>query len=177
MNFNIFGLLKKYQKTLSKERIRYIAAGFVLGMFLGLLPFSINSVIILVLVFTLYNDRITAMLAALIFGLLGFLIDLPAHSLGLVVLQAGFLQGLWTYIYNLPFLPFSGFNNTLVMGNTLIALLLSVPSCFLVKFLVVGYRGSKAQARVEKFLQNKVVSGIATGLDLLSLKMLFFRKP
>jgi len=177
MPLNILGLLKRYQKTLSTRRIRYIAAGFVLGMFLGLLPLSINSVIILVLIFSLHNDRITAMLSTAIFGLAGFLLDPPAHSLGLVVLRADFLQQLWTYIYNLPFLPFTGFNNTLVMGNTVLGLILSVPSCFLVKFLVVKYRGSKLQAKAEEFLQNKIVSGIAAGMDIFNLKTLFFRKP
>ncbi|MDR1114080.1 MAG: TIGR03546 family protein [Candidatus Margulisbacteria bacterium] len=173
---NIFKLLKKYQETLSKERIRYIAAGFVLGMFLGLLPLSVNSVIIALLVFALRNDRQTALLSTLIFGALGFALDRLAHPLGLAVLQASFLQGLWTYLYNLPFLPFTGFNNTIVMGNTLLGLILTAPAIFLCKILALKYRGSKLQAKIEQFLQNKLVSGIAAGFNIFNLRGLFIRK-
>ena len=174
---NIFKLLKKYHTTLSSGRIRFIAAGFVLGMFLGLLPLSINSVIIVLLVFALRNDRQTALLATLLFGARGFVLDRLAHPLGLAVLQADFLQGLWTRLYNLPFLPFTGFNNTIVMGNTLLCLLLTVPAVFLCKFLTLKYRGSKLQAKAEQFLQNKLVSGIAAGFNLFNLRSLFIRKP
>ena len=177
MPFNIFGMLNRYHKTLSNGAIRKIAAGFVLGMFLGLLPFSINSVIILLLIFFLRNDKITSMLSALVFGLLGFAIDPIAHNLGLVALQAPFLRGLWTFIYNLPFLAFTGFNNSLVMGNTLVGIILIVPSVFLVKWLVLKYRGSKLQTKVGEFLQNKLVSGLAAGLNIFNLKTLFIRKP
>lgn len=177
MNFNIFAILKKYQKILSEGRIRNIAMGFILGMFLGLLPVSINSVIILILVFAINNDRQTALVSTFIFGLLGFLIDPLANSLGLLALQAGFLQGLWTFIYNLPFLAFTGFNNSLVMGNTLVGIILTVPCIFLVKFLVNKYRGSKLQAKADDFLQNKLVSGIASGFNLFNLSHLFVRKP
>jgi uncharacterized protein (TIGR03546 family) len=174
---NIFKLLKKYHDTLSGARLRFIAAGFVLGMFLGLLPLSINSVIIALLVFALRNDRQTALLSALIFGALGFALDRLAHPLGLAVLQADFLQGLWTRLYNLPFLPFTGFNNTIVMGNTLLGLILTVPAVFLCRFLTLKYRGSQLQAKTAQFLQNKLVSGIAAGFNLFNLRGLFIRKP
>jgi uncharacterized protein (TIGR03546 family) len=173
---NIFKLLKKYHDTLSKARLRFIAAGFVLGMFLGLLPLSINSVIIALLVFALRNDRQTALLSALFFGALGFALDRLAHPLGLAVLQAGWLQGLWTYLYNLPFFPFTGFNNTIVMGNTLLGLIFTVPAVFLCRFLTLKYRGSKLQAKTEQFLQNKLVSGIAAGFNIFNLRGLFIRK-
>jgi uncharacterized protein (TIGR03546 family) len=173
---NIFKLLKKYHNTLSSERIRYIAVGFVLGMFLGLLPLSLNSVIIVLLVFALRNDRQTALLSTLIFGALGIVLDRLAHPLGLAVLQAGFLQGLWTYLYNLPFFPFTGFNNTIVMGNTLLGFILTVPAIFLCKILVLKYRGSQLQAKTERFLQNKLVSGIAAGFNIFNLRGLFIRK-
>ncbi|GBR77012.1 TIGR03546 family protein [Candidatus Termititenax persephonae] len=174
---NVLKLLKKYHETLSRTAPKKIAAGFVLGMFLGLLPLSINSVIILVLIFAVYNDKTTSLLAALIFGALGFAIDPLAHRLGLAALQASFLRGAWTVIYNLPFLPFTGFNNSIVMGNTLIGIVLAVPGAFLVRHLVLQYRGSPAQAKVEAFLRNKLVSGLTAGFKLLDWRTLFIRKP
>jgi len=147
MKFNIFRPIKSVNYTLRENRIGYIALGFVLGMFLGLLPFGFNSAIILILIFALRNDLLAVILSAVLFSFLGFLIDPLAHSLGLVVLQAGFLQGLWTFLYNLPLVPFTGFNNTLVMGNGLIGIILTAPAGFLVQFLILKYRSLKKPAK------------------------------
>lgn len=144
MRFNFFGLPKRFQKALCEKPVRYFAAGAVLGMFFGLLPFGFNSLILLLLVFFLNIDRLSALLAAIIFFSLGLVIDPLAHILGLVVLQAGFLQRLWTSIYNLPFLPFTDFNNTLVLGNALIGIILAAPVCLLVKILVLKSRNTAA---------------------------------
>ncbi|MDR1998030.1 MAG: TIGR03546 family protein [Candidatus Margulisbacteria bacterium] len=175
MGINVFSWLKKYHTVLGTGRIRHIAAGFVLGMFLGLLPLSLNSLLIVILIFCVHNDRYTACWSALLFGALGFVLDPPAHALGLAVLRAGFLQGLWTYIYNLPFLPFTGFNNSIVMGNTLIGLVLTIPAVFFCKFAVQKYRGSKLQAQAEAFLQNRLVSGLTAGIKLPGLLSFFKR--
>ncbi|MDR2431278.1 MAG: TIGR03546 family protein [Candidatus Margulisbacteria bacterium] len=176
MNFNIFNQLKKLNDALGGERIRCLAAGLVLGMFLGLLPLSINSLLVCALIFSLKNQRQLALLGALVFGALGFLLDPLAHSLGLAALRAGFLQGLWTFFYNLPFLPFTGFNNSIVMGNTLLGIILTGPAVFLCKTLTLKYRGSKLQAKVTGFLQNKLVSGLTAGLKIFDPRSLFSRK-
>ena len=144
MRFSIFGQPQRFQKVLREKPIRYLAAGFVLGMFIGLLPLGFNSIILLILFFSLRHDFFTAILSAVIFSLLGFAIDPLAHTLGLAVLQAGFLQRLWIHIYNLPFLPFTGFNNTLVMGNVLIGIILTIPSIFSVKIFVNKYRSKNS---------------------------------
>jgi uncharacterized protein (TIGR03546 family) len=56
------------------------------------------------------------------------------------VLSWPFLQDPFTTAYNLPLLPLSLFNNTIVMGGLIAGLLFWVPVFFLFRQLVILYR-------------------------------------
>ncbi|MBN2016847.1 MAG: TIGR03546 family protein [Candidatus Cloacimonetes bacterium] len=136
-----------------------LAWGFVLGMFLGFIPgFSLFKILIILLIILLNVNITMAIVSFALCGLLGYLLDGLFHSIGYwVLVQIAFLQKLWTGVYNAPILPYTRFNNTVVMGGLICAILLIVPVFFLIKELVLVYR-NKLSVRVKKFKIVKVLS-------------------
>lgn len=162
MNLSFINTLRQYLKILNEAPVEQISLGVVLGMFLGLLPLSINSVIIGFFLMALKTERRSGVLSALLFGLLGGLIDPLAHVLGYwALVQLGFLKPVWTALYNMPLMAFSGFNNTIVMGNTLLGLLLIVPLTVVVKKGLVRYRATGFAAwAAEHLADNKKLGNL-----------------
>jgi uncharacterized protein (TIGR03546 family) len=105
-----------------------IAAGFAMGMIAGLVP-SLFILIVIILLFVILDVNISSgLLATAIFGIIGYLIDPLSHSIGYAILvQIGFLRPIWTILYNTPIIPLSGFNNTVIMGNMVLAIILFIP--------------------------------------------------
>jgi uncharacterized protein (TIGR03546 family) len=166
-------LAKLLQILKSGEDPRQIAGGFMLGMMLGLLTMKTLFAAPIVLVLILINVNLAAAAAGfLIFRLVGFLIDPLLNAMGYWVLtDAPALQGFWTELASLPVVPFTRFNNTLVMGGLLAALLLAIPLFWGVKRLIAGYR-ENAQEKVQNWKIIKVLKGTAlfrflSGVDKL----------
>jgi uncharacterized protein (TIGR03546 family) len=59
---------------------------------------------------------------------------------GLALLQAPALTGLWTTLTNVPGVPLTNFNNSVVLGSVVGWVVLWLPIFFLARFLVVKYR-------------------------------------
>jgi uncharacterized protein (TIGR03546 family) len=153
--------VRNFFKTLNSGNIDEVCLGFVLGMFLGLIPLSINSVIFVLLLFILKVDKVSGVLATFLFGALGFLIDPLAHLIGYYVLvKVTFLKSIWTAFYNMPLIPFTSFNNTVVMGNTVIGLIIVIPVYIIVKRLIPVYRASKLKVWTEQIFENKYLNNI-----------------
>lgn len=139
---------------------RNLAAGFALGAALGLVPKgNLFSAIFLLLFFVLRVDKGMALLSAAAFTPLGYAIDGPAHRLGLALLQAPALRGLWTTLYDLPIVPLTRFNNSVVLGNLVIGLALFAPLYFAALRLVAAYNASLAPV-VEGLYIVKAVKGM-----------------
>lgn len=120
---------------------RHAAAGLALGAAWGLVPKgNLFSIIFLLLFFFFRVDKAAALASALIFSGAGHLIDGPAHALGLTLLRAGGLKPLWTWLYGLPIVPWTRFNNTVVLGNLAIGLLLYAPLYWAGHRLVAFYQ-------------------------------------
>ncbi len=136
-----------------------IAGGFILGMMIGLSPSLVNltNLILILLLIILNVNLATALFSFAIFSGIAYLIDPLSHSLGyflLVDMQS--LRGLWVSFYNAPILPYTFFYNTVVLGSFLIALILLLPSYFLVKQGVIKYR-EKYEPRVQNWKWMKLL--------------------
>ena len=70
------------------------------------------------------------MLGWALFVPLGFMLDPVFHAIGLGLLQAPSLRELWTSMYNTPLVPYTNFNNTIVLGSVVGWLALAVPIFF-----------------------------------------------
>ncbi len=118
-----------------------IAAAVILALFMGLSPLGApHNLFLLLLVLVLRVNLSLFIVCFAIFSGIAWLLDPWAHALGLALLQAEALQGVWTALYNNGFWRFLGFNNTLTLGTTFAALVLSVPLYFAVTWGVRNYR-------------------------------------
>jgi uncharacterized protein (TIGR03546 family) len=66
------------------------------------------------------------------------------------------LKEFWTSLYNAPVAPLTNFNNTVVMGSFLCAIVLAVPVYFGMKILVIQYR-KHLYSKVEKWKIYKII--------------------
>lgn len=120
---------------------RQLALGFSMGMVIGIVPK--DNLTAVILLFILAGSKVnlcSASLGTLLFSWLALLTDPLSHLIGRSVLVTPSLQGLWQSVYELPFAPWTSFNNTIVMGSLILGLLLFYPV----------YRISKPQ--FEKYL-------------------------
>jgi uncharacterized protein (TIGR03546 family) len=133
----MFGLLKLIQsiiKTLhSAGTPGQVAAGMALGSALGLTP----------LMNVLLNVSFGGgMLGWMLFVPVGFLLDPVFDRIGLSLLTAPSLTPLWTDWTNTPLLPYTNFNNTIVLGSFVGWLVLAVPIFFAARYGVARYRAT-----------------------------------
>jgi len=79
---------------------------------------------------------------------------------GAGLLGAPALRGLWTALYNMPVVPFTNFNNTVVLGSFVVWLVSVVPLYFLMRWAVAKYRATLLE-RLKKmrFFQAVTASG------------------
>ena len=138
---------------------RQIAGGFALGAIVGLSPsFTLQGLFVWLIIFVLDVNLSAAFLAFAFFSLFAYIFDPLFHSLGYFLLvDTTALRGLWTYLYNAPLAPLSRFNNTVVMGSFVSAIILFVPIYFGMKRFVVAYR-THIHARVEQWKIYKILS-------------------
>jgi len=130
-------IVKILQADISPNQIAY---GFAVGLFLGLVPGILFKSAFFVLIMILRVNAGAAFLAGAIFGVVGFFLDPLADMLGYFVLNLDFLKGLWSALYNMPIIPFTKFNNSIVMGNIVLSAILFYPAVFGTKKFLPYYR-------------------------------------
>jgi uncharacterized protein (TIGR03546 family) len=96
-----------------------------------------------------------------LFTPLGFLLDPLFDRIGLTLLQAPALQGLWTDWYNIPLVPYTNFNNSVTLGSFVFWLLAAVPLYFLAKVAIARYRATYgARVMNSKFMKGLKASKV-----------------
>lgn len=132
-------ILKIFQ---AGESPKQVALGFALGSIVGLSPsMNLQGIIIWILILILNVNLGAAVLGFTIFGLIAFIFDPLFHLFGFFLLtKLDFLKGIYTFLYNAPVAPLSKFNNTVVIGSFVSALILFAPVYFGMKFFILKYR-------------------------------------
>jgi uncharacterized protein (TIGR03546 family) len=134
----IANLLKILNSEADPSQIS-LALGFALIS--GLLPFlSPLSLLVLFIVFILRVNLSAYLLGAAFFSGLAYLLDPLLHRVGLALLTAPPLEGLWTALYNSTLWRIQHFNNSVVMGGLAFGILCFVPLVLLMNALVRRYR-------------------------------------
>lgn len=138
---------------------RQIAGGFALGSIVGMSPsFTLQGMFIWLIIFVLDVNLSAAFLAFTVFALIAYIFDPLFHGLGYFLLvQVDALKVLWTTLYNAPLAPLTRFNNTVVLGSLLLAIVFSLPIYFGMKSFVVAYR-THLHSRVEQWKIVKILS-------------------
>jgi uncharacterized protein (TIGR03546 family) len=145
----IFGFLKLLN---SETGTNQIAAGITAGFILGMTPgFSLQTILIWLLILFFRIQIGAALIMAFFFSFIAWVLDPVFHSVGHSVLTMSSLADYFTGLYNMPIIPFTRFNNTLVMGSGVVAFGLSPIIFVLSKVLVQKYRKSV----LERFKETK----------------------
>jgi len=134
-------LLKLFRVLNSETRPAQISLALCLAMVAGLTPLmSLHNLAVLLLVLVV-RVNITAFLLALLgFSGAGYLLDPLFHPVGLAVLTAPTLHGVWTVLYNTTLGRLEHFNNTIVMGSLVVSLASFVPLFVVANVLIRRYR-------------------------------------
>jgi uncharacterized protein (TIGR03546 family) len=165
----MFGLeiLAKLIKILrSAASPNQIAGGFIIGMMIGLTPFwTLHNLLLLILLIILNVNIGMATFSFAIFSGIGYLLDPFFHHAGYFILvDVSFLKGFWTMLYNVPVIALSKYNNTVVMGSLITALILCLPVFFLVKIGVFYYREN-----IDKKMQKWKIVQLVKGSKLYNI--------
>jgi len=120
-----------------------VAAGMALGSALGLTPIlNVHNLIVFSLLVLLNVSFGGGMLGWALFVPLGFLLDPLFDRIGLSLLTAPSLRPLWTDWTNTPILPFTNFNNTIVLGSFVSWVVLALPIFFAARYGIARYRAT-----------------------------------
>lgn len=134
-----------------------IAAGFAWGLLLGLVPAgNVLWIVLFIVSFFFKSHRASKLLVLAIIKLLSAATAQAMDTVGWEVLHVEALQPVFTTLYNMPFVPFTKFNNTLVAGGLVSGIVLWLPVFFLILLLVPLYRNKVAP----KIRENKLVKAI-----------------
>lgn len=141
MTFLLKQFFQLFKMLNSETGTNQIASGLALGFAMGMSPFlSLQGLLILILVILFRVQFGAATLSAFFFSFIAYLLDPVFHVVGEKILYAQSLQNLWTELYNMPLVPLTKFNNTVVMGSGAVGLVLFIPLFFAFKKLVATYR-------------------------------------
>ncbi len=151
-------IISKIFRILNAEATpRQIAGGVALGMIIGLTPtFSLHNVVVVFLIMVIRVNLTAAILSMFAFDLVGFALDPLSDWLGYSILISTTLRPVWVEAYNASVIPFTHFNNTVVMGSVVISLILLYPVFLSTQYGVVRYRTDLAA----KFQQWRIVKAI-----------------
>lgn len=122
----LFSMTRK--TLLGEDSARRLAMGVAFGVVIGLLPKDslLVWVVGLVLMITTAN-LLCALVSGFVFSWVGFFLDPLTHKLGGLVLTADGLEPTWMWLYEIPLMPWTRFNNTVVMGSLILGLVLAAP--------------------------------------------------
>ena len=117
------------QSLLLDATPRQLAAGFALGMLIGLIPKGNLIAISLMALFCALRVNLAAGTAAIaLFAWVGMFLDPISHRVGHYLLTHQALEPYWESLSTVKFMPWTAFNNTVVLGSTIIGLALLVPA-------------------------------------------------
>ncbi len=157
----ILKLLSKLVKLLrAGDNPSQIAWGFVLGMTIGLVSLKSLLAAFLILLLIVLNVNITAAIfSALLFRAIAYFAAPLFHTLGYwLLVEAKALRDVWEFLYNTPLVPYTRFNNTVLMGSLVISTVIFYPVFTGVKLLLLNYRKRYAH-RVRAWKVMKILGG------------------
>ncbi|MFP5386216.1 MAG: TIGR03546 family protein [Bacteriovoracia bacterium] len=130
-----------------------LAMGMTCGFILGMTPvLSLHSLLIFLIIFFFRIQIGAALVMAFFFKFVAFLLDPLFHMVGSNVLEMESLKGFFTTLYNMPIVPFTRFNNSVVMGSAVVTFALS-PLVFIAsQYFIMKYR----ETVVERFKSTRV---------------------
>lgn len=155
---NPLGILRQFIKGLTSDTDPgQIGWGIALGFVIGLIPkANLTAQLLLVLLMALKVNIPFGLLTVFLVSFLNPLFDKATDPLGYALLTSDGLAPLWTALYNLPVVPWTGFNNTVLLGGLLLGAALLYP-VYLAGRRFGAYYNGKLRERV---MNSKFVKGL-----------------
>lgn len=144
----MFSYFIKFLKSLnSNSHPGEIAHAVCIGLILGFLPKD-NAFWYVLTVFFLFVriNKASMLLFTLIFGLLAHNFDATFDQLGFYVLNLPSLVPVFSALLDIPFVGFTKFNNTIVMGSFLVSLMAYIPVYIIARIFIKYWRAFLAPA-------------------------------
>jgi len=138
-----------------------VAAGIALGAVFGLTPLmNVHNLVLFGAALILNVSMPGVFLGWMVFVPVGFALDPLFDAIGNGLLGSVALRPLWTWAYNVPALPFTNFNNSVVLGSFVFWVVAFIPLYFLARWGVARYR-EKVFERLKRmrFFQAVTASG------------------
>lgn len=118
-----------------------ISLALCLSMIAGLTPtLSPHNLLVLLLALVLRVNLSAFGLGWAFFSAVAYLLDPLFHRIGLAILTAPSLTGMWTGLYNTAWFRLDRLNNTIVMGSLVFSLIAFIPGFLLFNLLIRRYR-------------------------------------
>lgn len=144
-------LIKLFTVLNSEAEPGQVSLALAFSLIVGLTPlWSVHNLFILLLVLLLRVNVSAFLLGTAFFSGVAYLFDPLFHRLGLAVLMAPSLEGVWTSLYNTTLWRIERFNNSIVMGSVLVSLVLFVPSVLAGNWAIRKYR-ERVVAKVKQW--------------------------
>ena len=145
-----------------------VAWGFALGAILGLVPNMFMKLVLFIVIMMFRVNISAAFLAWAVYEILSFALDPLFDIIGYQVLTIGSLNAFYTWLYNLPVVPFTKFNNTVVMGSLIVGIILIIPNMIIAKKLLVYYR-THLRDKVSKWKIVKILTATILGANVIKI--------
>ncbi len=127
--FFIKRLLNLRQAIFGRREPNQLAWGFALGGLIGIIPHgNLVAVLILLMILSVKINHGMAMVTAFAMTLLAPYLDSQTHTVGLQVLTHPQLASFWAAAWQLPIVPWTSINNTVVLGSLLVGVAALLPS-------------------------------------------------
>lgn len=125
-------IIVMFQTDISPNQIAW---GFALGAILGLIPNMFMKLVLFIVIMLFRVNISAALIGCSLYAIVSYPLDFLFDSVGYTVLNT-----FYTWLYNLPIVPFTHFNNTVVMGSLVVGIILLVPNGVFAKKFLVYYR-------------------------------------
>ena len=147
---------------------RRIAAAVALGMLVGLVPKdNLTAAVLGMLLLSLRLNLAAGSLSTLLFMWIGMLSEPILDRVGYALLTLPSLEPYWSRLYQLPLVPWTGINNTLVLGSLVLGLALFYPVYHTASRSLLAL-SEKYGDRVIEELKKYRVYQVCTGADFAS---------
>jgi uncharacterized protein (TIGR03546 family) len=155
----VSSLRRVLRTLLASDSTNQLAAGFTLGMIIGLVPKgNLIAMSLCVLLFSMRVNKGLALMAAVLFSAIGPYADLFSHKLGLALLGINALQPTYALAQGIPLAPWLEFNNTVVAGSLALGLYVAYPAYWVSRVLFAWLRPFARQWITQYTLAQALVS-------------------
>ncbi len=118
-----------------------LAAGLACGLILGFAPtLSLQGILVLLVILLFRVQMGAAFLSAFFFKFTAWILDPVSDQIGKGILEQPSLRPLFVELYNMPIVPLTRFNNSVIMGAGVLSLILVIPMFFIFRMAVLKYR-------------------------------------